>query len=143
VRRLLLVIVIVVFVVSIFGPLLRGYGAQPGAKPKAKPDDAAAIMSKKLTHAQKLLEGIALADFDKIGEQARELSTLSKLAEFKVLKTVQYEQHANEFRRSVESIQRGVAKKNLDAATLGYVDMTLTCVRCHSHVREVRVALRN
>jgi hypothetical protein len=37
VRRLLLVIVIIVFVVSIFGPLLRGYGAQSSGKPKSKP----------------------------------------------------------------------------------------------------------
>jgi hypothetical protein len=37
VRRLLLVIVIIVFVVSIFRPLLRGYGAQSSAKPKSKP----------------------------------------------------------------------------------------------------------
>ena len=31
-------------------------------------------------------------------------------------------------------------KKNLDAAALNYVDMTLTCVKCHNHVREIRMA---
>ena len=28
--------------------------------------------------------------------------------------------------------------RNLDAAALSYVDLTLTCVKCHKHVREVR-----
>jgi hypothetical protein len=140
-RRWLLLITVVVFAVSVFGPLLRGAGAQPGPKPKAA--DAATIMQKKLTHAQKLLEGIALADLDKVDEQARELSDLSKLAEFQVLKTARYELHANEFRRALDEVRRGVRQKNLDAATLGYVDMTLSCVRCHTHVREVRIARAN
>jgi hypothetical protein len=84
-RRWLLVLVVVVFAVSVFGPLLRGFGAQPA--PTAKPADAGkTIMQKKLTHAQKLLEGIALADLDKVGEQAEELLVLSKLAGFKVLR---------------------------------------------------------
>ena len=42
----------------------------------------------------------------------------------------------------MEDIQKGVAKKNLDAATLGYMDLTMSCVRCHKHVREVRKAAR-
>ena len=136
-RRLILLIVVVVFVVAVLGPVLWGFGVK-AAPPK--PDDAAALMQKKLVHAQKLLEGIALADLDKVGEQARELAALSKQAEFKVLKTVQYELHANDFRRSLEDIQKGVKQKNLDAAALGYLDLTMTCVRCHKHVREVRMA---
>jgi hypothetical protein len=136
-RRLILVIVVVVFVVAVFGPLVLGFGVN-AAPPKA--DDAAVLMQKKLTHAQKLLEGIAIADLDKIGEHARDLSALSKLAEFKVLKTVQYDLHANEFRRALDDIQKAVKQKNLDAATLGYLDLTMSCVRCHKHVREVRVA---
>lgn len=138
-RRLILWIVVVVFVVAVFGPLIRGFGVK-AAQPK--PEDAT-IMQKKLTHAQKLLEGIALADLAKIGEHTRQLSQLSKLAEFTVYKTPQYELHANEFRRALEDIQRGVNQKSLDAATLGYMDMTLSCVRCHKHVREVRIGLED
>jgi cytochrome c553 len=136
-RRLILWLVVVVFVVAVLGPVLWGFGVR-AAPPK--PDDAGAIMQKKLAHSQKLLEGIALADLDKVGEQARELAALSKQAEFRVLKTAQYELHANEFLRALEDIQKGVKQKNLDAAALGYLDMTMTCVRCHKHVREVRMA---
>jgi hypothetical protein len=138
-RRLILWIVVIVFVVSVFGPLIRGFGVK-AAQPQL---DAAALMKKKLTHAQKLLEGIALADLSKIGDNARELSVVSKEVGFRVLKTPQYELHANEFRRALDDIQRGVAQKNLDAATLGYMDLTMSCVRCHKHVREVGIGLRD
>jgi hypothetical protein len=138
-RRLILLIVVVVFVVAVLGPLVLGFGVH-AAPPKP---DAATLMQKKLTHAQKLLEALALADLDKVGENARELSALSKQAEFAVLKTAQYELHANEFRRALDNIQRGVKQKNLDATTLGYMDLTMSCVRCHSHVREVRMARKD
>jgi hypothetical protein len=140
-RRLILWVVVVVFVLAVFGPVFRGFGVK--AAPPPKPDDAGTIMQKKLTQAQKLLEGIALADLDRVGQHARELSALSRQAEFKVLKTAQYELHANEFRRALDDIDKGVKQKNLDAATLGYVDLTMSCVRCHKHVREVRVVRKD
>ena len=140
-RRLILLVVIVVFVVAVLGPVIWGFGVRAAPQPKA--DDVAALMQRKLTHAQKLVEGIALADFDKVGPSAKELSALSKLAEFKVLKSAQYELHANEFRRALDDIQAGVKQKSLDAVTLGYVDMVLSCVRCHKHVRDVRMARAN
>ena len=83
---------------------------------------------------------MALIDklFGKKEKTLSELSALSKLAEFKVLKMPQYELHANDFRRALDDIQRGVTQRNLDAATLGYLDLTMSCVRCHKHVREER-----
>jgi hypothetical protein len=139
-RRVILLIVVLVFVVAVLGPLVLGFGVR--ADPP-KRDGAAALMQKKLAATQKLLEGIALADLDKVGQHAGDLADLSKQAEFRVLKTPQYDLHANEFRRALEDIQRGVRQKNLDAATLGYVDLTMSCVRCHKHVREVRMARKD
>ncbi len=136
-RRFILVVVVVVFVVAVLGPLVLGFGVR-AAPPKA--DDVATLMQKKLAHAQKVLEGIAVADLDKVGEHVKAMSALSKQAEFGVLKTPQYELCANEFRRALGDMERGARQKNLDAVTLGYVDMTMSCVRCHKHVREVRVA---
>jgi len=140
-RRLILLIVVIVFLVAVLGPVLLGFGVRAAPPPKA--DDAAALMQKKLSHAQKLLEGIALGNFEVIGLQAGDLMNVSKRAEFKVFKTAEYELYSNVFRRSLEDIRKGVKEKNLDAATLGYVDMTISCVRCHKHVREVRIAMKD
>src|SRR5215475_4536023 len=113
-------------------PLLSGHGEDDKALHK--------LMQKKLTHSQKLLEGIVLSDFDKIAENAQELIMISKAVEWRVLKTPQYEMHSNEFRRSAESVAQAAKNKNVEAATLAYMDMTMVCVRCHKHVREVRQA---
>jgi hypothetical protein len=33
-------------------------------------------------------------------------------------------------------------KKNIDGATLGYLKLTTTCVECHKHLRETKIAMR-
>ncbi len=100
----------------------------------------AQLMRNKLLFSQRLLEGIALADFNKIGRSADELIQLSKTAEWLVYRTPRYEMHSNEFRRAAEKIAQKAQAKNIDGVALAYVDLTLSCVRCHEYVREVRDA---
>ena len=105
-----------------------------------EPRKVSELMQRKLTSSQKILEGLALNDFDKIRENADELIQVSKIAEWHVLKTPMYELHSNEFRRTAETLGTRAKEKNLDGAALAYVEMTLTCVRCHKYVREIRQA---
>ncbi len=102
-----------------------------------------ALMQRKLHESQKVLEGVALSDYDKIGKHAEELLDISKVAEWRVLKTPRYETYSAEFQRTAENLIRHAKDKNLDAAALAYVELTLTCVKCHKHVREVRMVRRN
>ncbi len=105
-----------------------------GQEPKRVND----LMRKKLENAQKVLEGIALGDFKEIASHGDELMDLSKEAEWKVLKTTQYELYSNEFRRAVDAMVEKAREKNLDGVTLAYLDMTLSCVKCHKYVRQER-----
>jgi hypothetical protein len=105
--------------------------------------DVDELMRQKLQHSQKVLEGIAVNDFDTIGHHAEELILISKKAEWMVYKTPPYEVHSNEFRRNAGALVKGAKDKNLDACALAYVDLTLCCVRCHKYVREVRMARRD
>jgi cytochrome c556 len=98
------------------------------------------LMRRKLERSQKVLEGIALNDFEKIADGAADLIQISKAAEWRVLKTPQYEVHSNDFRSSGQTLIQSAKGKNLDGAALAYVELTLTCVKCHKHVREVRMA---
>jgi cytochrome c556 len=107
------------------------------------PKDVSALMRKKLQCSQLVLEGIAVNDYDKIAKNAEELIAVSKDAEWKVLKTPEYEVYSNDLRRAAESLIRNAKAKNTDGAALAYVDMTLTCVKCHKHVREVRMAFKD
>jgi hypothetical protein len=97
------------------------------------------LMQRKLKHAQKVLEGVAIKDFEMIGASADELTAVSKEVEFQVLKTPTYEILSNDFRRLAQTLAQQAKDKNLDGAALTYVDLTLNCVKCHKHVREVRM----
>jgi hypothetical protein len=98
------------------------------------------LMANKLQASQKLLEAIALSDFTKVTEHADQLLQIANQAEWVAFKTPRYELHSNEFRRAAETIARKAKDKNIDGVTLAYMDLTMSCVRCHQHVREVRDA---
>jgi hypothetical protein len=105
-----------------------------------RPANLSKLMVQKLDNSKMLLEGIALADFNKITKSAETLIQLSKTAEWFVYKTPRYEVQSNEFRRAAESIVQKAKDKSLDGVTLGYFELTMACVRCHQYVREVRDA---
>jgi hypothetical protein len=128
-KRVLMLSVCAVILGGVPGP--RGHGEEP--------KKVAALMKRKLEQSQKVLEGVATGDFDKIGKHAEELILISKEAEWKVLKTPRYELYSDDFRRIAGGLVKNAKDKNLDAAALSYVELTLTCVKCHKHVREVRM----
>lgn len=109
------------------------------SRPPKEPANVGDLMKKKLQYAQKVLEGVAVKDFDLIAKNAEELILISKEAEWKVFKTPRYEIYSNDFRRNAEALIKNAKDQNLDAAALSYVDLTLTCVKCHKYVREERM----
>ena len=55
-----------------------------------------------------------------------------------VIQTPEYQQRSDEFRRHARALTKAAQDKNLDGATLAYVQLTLACVECHKHVRHFR-----
>jgi hypothetical protein len=119
------------FLVLVVAGLITG---SDDAQDKALRD----LMQRKLKASQTALEGLALGDFDRIAKNADELILVSKDAEWKVVKSPQYELFSNEFRRRAENLGQAARDRNLDGASLAFVELTLSCVKCHKHVREVR-----
>jgi hypothetical protein len=99
------------------------------------------VMKKKLVAAQKLLGGLALNEFDVIKENAETLNDLSKQAAFKAIETPRYQAYSDEFQRITRKMAQQAKEKNIDGVALAYVEMTLTCVKCHQHVRETKLGL--
>jgi hypothetical protein len=125
------------FVLTALGLLLGSMALHGHAADREK--EVEVLMKKKLAESQKLLAGIALADFDSVAKHAKELLDISKKAEWKVLDTPLYAMYSNQFQNNVEDLIKNAKKKNIDAAALSYVEVTLTCVKCHKHVREKRM----
>ena len=95
-----------------------------------------AFMQLKLRNAEQVLEGIALADFDRIEGGAESLIRLSKKADFQMGAVPGYEQHSRAFREAAEELLTHAKAKNLDGAALSYVRLTLNCVSCHKELRK-------
>jgi cytochrome c556 len=126
----------VVILAIVAGALCTQFSAS--ADKKETPKTTAKLMAEKLKNSQLVLEGLAMNDFEKITNGAQELMRISKAAEWTAYKTPQYEVHTNSFRRAVETMIQKAKAKNIDGATLAYVDMTFSCVKCHQHTREER-----
>jgi len=114
--------------------------AKPAPRAQPAANEVADLMALKLKHAERVLEAVALADFDTMAKESQALSLLSQEAAFNVLMTAEYAQQSLEFRRAADALTRAAKAKNIDAAALAYVDMTMKCVNCHKHVRDVRMA---
>jgi hypothetical protein len=126
----------------VFG--LVGFGIWSGARAADEPEDmqpnVKLFMEAKLKHSQEALQGLAIEDFDKIAASAQKMSLLSQAEQWQVLETPEYVQRSAEFRREADALRDAAKKKNLDAATLAFVKVTMNCVECHKYVRGVRAA---
>src|SRR6476620_5965375 len=98
------------------------------------------LMVDKLRFSQGLLQGIALSDYPKIISSAEELLALSKTAEWLANKSPRYEVHSNSFQLAAETLIQKAKAKNIDGVVLAFQDLTMSCVRCHQHLREIRDA---
>jgi cytochrome c556 len=96
------------------------------------------FMRVKLDHAQKTLEGLSKADFDLVAKHSQAISLLCEDELWMVIQTAEYRERSKEFQRSVNAITDAARKKNLEAATLAYVDATMKCVSCHKYIRQTR-----
>jgi ATP-dependent 26S proteasome regulatory subunit len=103
-----------------------------------KPDTKARkeLMHRKLEHSQRILEALALNDLDKAGKHAGELLRIRKEAPWQAIRSREYQIWSDEFQQSAEGIVKAAKDKNLEAAKLQYLSMTLSCFHCHTYVRD-------
>jgi cytochrome c556 len=92
-------------------------------------------MRLKLQPVKDILEGIALEDYDRITQSAERVHLLSLDESWMVMQTDEYRQQSDEFRRAVKMVVDNSRARNIDGVTLGYMQMTLNCVRCHRQLR--------
>ncbi len=94
------------------------------------------IMVAKQAHAHGVLEGLARKDFEQIADNARSLHDLSNKAEWGVHRTMEYNHFSDQFRWQTRELKRHAEEKKLHAATLDYMQLVMTCVRCHDYMAQ-------
>lgn len=107
---------------------------------QAQDENLSKFMREKLTHSQKVLEGLTTENYALIAKHGKELKVLSQAEMWQVLQTPEYLAHSADFRRTAEAMVDAAEKKNLDGASLAYVEMTLKCVNCHKYIKRTKTA---
>ena len=107
-------------------------------KPKPVVTSNMVMMREKLEAANKVLEGLSVEDFKKIAENAERLRIISRAASWHVIDSEEYAHRSKDFQQEASDLKKHAEQRNLDAATLDYMRLTMTCVECHKHLREKR-----
>lgn len=123
--------------VGVSRALLRGGDSQEKQQKKESLRDKVKVfMRSKLTNSQNVVEGLAREDWDLIEAGAARMLVMSKATEWSVGETgPQYKQDTLEFVNACKQLITQSKAKNLEGATLAYLQLTMNCVECHKHVR--------
>ena len=97
--------------------------------------ELATLMQAKLASSQKITEGLVTKDFEMIRKGAEEWRRVSAATKWYSHNDPVFVQHRAELARNADKLIRVADEKNLDAATLAYTQLTISCVNCHKQVR--------
>lgn len=97
------------------------------------------FMRAKLGATNHVLEGLVVEDFDLITKGAKTLREISSAEKWRISNDPIYRQHSAEFQRKVDQLLQSAKDKNLDVATLAYLDTTMSCIECHKWVRAILI----
>lgn len=125
--------------IAFYGVVFFGMIAVPFGQPKV-PVSTKEFMREKLGQSQKLLGALATEDFFTLGQASQRLSAMTQEASWQAFQNPDYTQFSANFRTHANALTKAAKEKDVDAATLAYVRMTMSCVDCHKFVRGRLVA---
>jgi hypothetical protein len=123
-------------------PLVLNWPPAAGQATKAKAvardeDKASEWMKGKLKNSKNILDGLTREDFAVIALNAEGLEYTGYLEGRVRASFPGYKEQLGAFMLANASLQRAARRKNLDGATLAYVQLTISCVECHRILRDV------
>ncbi len=123
---------LVVALILTLTPLVpaRGQGAAS--------EKASIWMRQKLRASQEILKGLSDGDFQSIGANAQSMNVMEYLERWARAGQPDYQTQLKLFEFADRELIRAASQRNLDAATLAYTQLTVSCVNCHKIVRRSR-----
>ncbi len=105
-------------------------------KEKEKEKPASVWMKMKLSATQNILAGLTKGDFETIDKNAQSMLFVDHLEKWLRADTPGYNMKLKEFEYANKSLRLAAQEKNIDGATIAYIQLTLSCVECHKLVRD-------
>lgn len=118
--------------------LVMAIGAMSSRGEAQKDISTKETMRLKLHYAQRVLEGIATENYAVLEDSAARLKNLSGQAGWKVKASPEYERLTAEFARNTGALIKASKARNIDAATVAYFQLTVSCTTCHGYLRGER-----
>ncbi|MCG8583392.1 MAG: hypothetical protein MI757_01605 [Pirellulales bacterium] len=133
-RTTILASVVVLFMASAVGWTQQ----EKDDKKQPKPDTRrpSVWMKVKLKSSEGILRGLTLGDFDLIEENAQRMSNFGRLEKIAHARNPEYQTQLRFLEHANSELIRQAKKRNLDGATLAFVQLTTSCVNCHRAIRK-------
>lgn len=93
-------------------------------------------MKKKMEYSEKILAGLAKADYEAIEKNAMSMNSLSQIEKWVRGNTPEYKAQLATFRSANKSLIRMAQDEDIDGATLAFMQLTQSCVQCHKLIRD-------
>jgi hypothetical protein len=111
---------------------------QPARK-EAEPTRFSRWMDVKVEEAQKIFASLARADFKSIVASTEKLKAIGALEGFVRRGVPGYRTQLRSFEFAVAEIQLQAERENIEGVTMGFNQLTLSCVNCHKQLRRATV----
>jgi hypothetical protein len=99
-------------------------------------DRSSIWMKQKLRASQAILKGLADGDFEGIGANAQSMNLMEHLEKWARAGKPDYQTQLRLFEFANRELIHSASTQNLEAATLAYTQLTVSCVNCHKLVRD-------
>ena len=98
------------------------------------------FMRMKLDASQKILEGLAMEDFELIQEGAAKLEDMSAAEKWRVTNDPFFREHSVDFQRTAKRLAKNAKEGKLEGSALAWLEATMQCIECHKWTRANLVA---
>lgn len=113
-----------------------------GPSPSAQTRQLSQVMRMKLDHSKDILEALVTSDWQLLDRASRDMAGVADDPAWRILTMPEYVRQSEAFLRATDDLIDAAERRDLEAASLGYVSLTTSCVSCHRYVARSRIVRR-
>lgn len=97
------------------------------------------VMRAKLDHSQKILEAVVTSNWQLLDRESREMASVIRDPAWSSAMMPEYLRYSEAFLRATNDLTEAAKMRDLEAASLGLISLTTSCVSCHRYVARSRI----
>jgi hypothetical protein len=98
------------------------------------------VMRAKLDYSKNILEAVVTSNWQQLDRESRELARAAQDPAWSVLTMPEYVRQSQAFLRATDDLIEAARLRDLEAASLGFISLSTSCVSCHRYVARARIA---